>query len=123
MGLLKNIFKKKPGGSVVGNLLRGVADKFTGGLASQIFKPKIAAGGIDQDELQKSIQNGIGGLLAQQQQKQIQTIVPGDLPQKESLMDKLKGISMYMWGGIAAALGLVYYFFIRTSKKGGYRRR
>lgn len=32
MGFLKNIFKKKEGGSKLGNLLRGVSSSFTGGI-------------------------------------------------------------------------------------------
>lgn len=32
MGLFSNIFKKKPGGTMVGNLLRGVSSNFTGGM-------------------------------------------------------------------------------------------
>jgi len=32
MSLFKNLFKKKPGGTLVGNLLRGVANQATGGI-------------------------------------------------------------------------------------------
>ena len=36
MGFFKKIFKRKPGGTFVGKLIRGVGDNFTGGLVSAI---------------------------------------------------------------------------------------
>lgn len=38
MSVFKKLFAKQAGGSIVGNILRGVGDRYTGGAFSQIFK-------------------------------------------------------------------------------------
>lgn len=45
-GKLKGLFKKKEGGSALGNALRFIGDKFTGGTYSSIF-PKPTANDIE----------------------------------------------------------------------------
>lgn len=42
-GKLKNLFKKKEGGTVLGNLLRKAGDTFTGGAYSSLFPKPTAA--------------------------------------------------------------------------------
>lgn len=42
-GKLKNLFKKKEGGTVIGNLLRKAGDTFTGGAYSALFPKPTAA--------------------------------------------------------------------------------
>lgn len=104
-GIFKKLFGKQEGGSIVGNILRGVGDKFTGGAYSQIFK---RPGGNTTKAA--PVNTGIAGtanLVASQ-------------PSKTSLMDKIRQKWAYVVGGVAAIALAVWYF---AKPKKGYRRR
>jgi hypothetical protein len=60
MGLFKNIMKKKPGGTLVGNLVRGVANNLSGG---------VIGSGVNR--LPTEVSNG-ANLTAQNQMKVLQ---------------------------------------------------
>ncbi len=69
MGLLKNIFKKKPGGTFVGNLIRGVASKVTGGISDLVLK--APSGAVDPQQAQ--VVENVATPIAQQVNK---TVIP-----------------------------------------------
>lgn len=62
MGLFKSLFGKKPGGSIVGNLLRGAANKATGGILGN----GVALAARNQREQQKAYEQSLKDTSANQ---------------------------------------------------------
>lgn len=100
MGLFKKLFAKQPGGSVFGNLLRGVGDKFTGGLYSSVFKAPS-----------KDAPNRPASPAS--------IVAPQPAAPSSGFMAKVKGNLAYVIGGIAG-LGLILWLIFKPKK--GYRR-
>lgn len=103
MSFFKKIFKKKPGGTFVGNILRGVGDKFTGGIYSSIF-PRPAA--------------------------KAQTAAAPTIPAKRPAVSNVDtgGEDWKNWGYLAGGvvgLGGLYYLILARPSKGRrrYKRR
>jgi len=103
MGFFKNIFKRKPGGTVVGNLVRGVADNFTGGLYSSVY-PKLSA-----------------PIAQSQPQIQVKT-VPLTVNKDGTTTTQPKNKNLFAWiiGGLALVGGLIALLF---RKKGNTKKR
>lgn len=99
---LKNFFKRQPGGSPFGNILRGVGDRLLGNnVFSSIFpapKKKDSGGENSTPSVSAPVHGGTPA-----------SIVGGGFPEPQK--DNKK--KYYVWGGIAAGVLAVYYFFFR----------
>lgn len=118
----QRLFKRQPGGSIIGNLLRGVGDKLTGGVYSQIFRrpdaaPAVAAAAQTPATATPPINSSFVGGLGD-----IKTLLQKDEPQPEP---KKPGLAWFKknWAYVAGtlvAIGGIWYFF---TKKGKSRKR
>lgn len=71
---LASVFTRKEGGTVLGNLVRGVGDKFTGGMVSRFMPPSTA----EQVAAQQARRGKTGNTS-------VQTVAPGT-PQASKMM-------------------------------------
>lgn len=124
MSVFKKLFQKQAGGSIVGNILRGVGDKFTGGAYSQIFtKPK---GKGDAPDVQQVV-NTITAAAAKLPGGAASNTGTGTPPidaggEKPGFMDTVKKYWYYFAGGAAALIGGIWYFTTRGHSGRGRRR-
>ncbi len=129
MSFLKKIFKKKPGGTALGNLLRGASSAATGGVLGQGLN-KIEAGNSVTNKqilIADSMMNGetysnptinllgdkaVNGLavgLSQSKEVQGLGLKVGMAWVQENILKVLLGLTAVGYG--------VYYFFIKKKKK------
>ena len=122
MGLFKNLFAKKPGGSFLGNIIRGVGDTFTGGMVSKILPPPPRETEADKivKELAKSgaltpapLSAPARGLSSL---SDANTTVP-DAGDKLSFTDKLKKYWYYVAGGVAVLGGIVWALLPKKKRR------
>lgn len=105
MGFFKNIFKRKPGGTVVGNLVRGVADNFSGGLYSSVY-PKLSAP------------------VSQPQPITLVKTAPVTVNKDGTTTTQPKNKNLFAWiiGGVALVGGLIALLFRKKGTKRKWRR-
>lgn len=109
MGLFQKLFKRQPGGSIVGNLLRGVGDKFTGGAISKIFRPPATEQELALQEIAKGgVPQNTG--IATQLQQLVAPLPPVPVSSTKKNMP-------YYIGGAAAVLALLWYI-LKPKKRG-----
>lgn len=108
MGLFQKLFKRQPGGSIVGNILRGVGDKVTGGLVSKLLPAPKTESQNAIEEAAKTINanKGING---------------GLVPDTSKPATTTKKNTPYIIGGILAVAGVLWLIF--KPRKKGYKRR
>jgi len=113
---LKTLFKRKPGGTAVGNILRGVSHDLTGGLLGN-GAMMIKQGETDPSAANARTNEVIGGAMGG-----VQTANA-----KQSVSDKFTGIAAKVMGffplilgGIVTLGGIIYF---ATRSKGRGRRR
>ena len=116
MGLFKNnkvlnsLFKKKEGGSIIGNLLRGAGDKLTGGFYSTVFKKPTSD--TSKDKASDVLKESVNKILENQ---------------KKSETMKLDFNKIMEWGKkywyipLVVVGGAIWYFF--GGKKSNIRKR
>ena len=108
MGLFQKLFKRQPGGSIVGNILRGVGDKFTGGLVSKLIPAPKSDSQTALDKAVETINSGNKG---------INPLVPDT-----AKPDTGKGKKWaYIVGGIAGFGALIWLIFRPRKKRYGRR--
>lgn len=122
MGLFKNIFKKKPGGTFVGNMLRGIGDKFTGGLVSAAFPapPRVAPAA---PSVPASATPPISQILAPIQAAALGASAQKEETPKKGYMQWLREKWAYAVGGLVVVGGLIYYLTRGRKKGGSYKGR
>lgn len=139
MAFLKNIFKRKPGGTLIGNALRSVASKLTGGIIGDDFL-KISQEDADKRDLTDDqfaakygktksgmVVNSTLNAAVQQQIATTGTAGPSDVnapttfSQKASAWLKTTTGKIVMWGSIVGIAALVIWKM--TKGKGGKKRR
>lgn len=124
MGFLKNIFKRKVGGTFFGNLLRSVAHTATGGLLGN-GAMMLHAGDVQNDQAQKimasnqKLQNAL-------KQMQVSSVQGGVIANKNhgkpqiGIMDKMKMFYIQHKEYVLAAAGVVVaaaaYYFIKKNR-------
>lgn len=106
-GKLKGLFAKKEGGSTIGNALRFVGDKFTGGLYSDMF-PKPT-----DNDLKTKIPTTV--VNAQPSSEEVQN-ANDKLAQKEATMDKVKKY-LPIVGAVIAVVVVIGLIVKRKKKK------
>lgn len=133
MGFLSGLFKRKKGGTFVGNLIRGAASKATGG----ILGSGAGLAAWEAKEAQKvtdGLHDQIANLTSKMNSKQMGAdLVTSTL--KNSPVDKtspnagesvvletLKSNWGYILGGLIGLGGLIY-LLVRLTKKGGSNGR
>lgn len=119
MSFLKNLFRKKDGGTLVGNLFRGVTSKLTGGVSDAInpiphFDSSISSNG----PLGSTLGNGLGDTINQNTNYAIPNAV-SDASDRAALDIAKDYFLKYWWALVAFVLGVWYYFkYIHHAKKG-----
>lgn len=124
MGFFKNLFKKKKGGTLLGNLVRGVANKASGGILGNGVQLAKNDAKIEQREYNQAVQVEAQRQLAKNpafqagQTATSKITIPGvpSIP-SESKMD-LKAYAKKYWGyavGALAVIGGIVY--VTKSKK------
>lgn len=117
----KDLFKKKEGGTFVGNLIRGAANKATGGmLGNGVMLSKNAT---------EAIATGVGaGVAAANATADKPKVDTSKMKWKEALaLGYAKQYILQRWYYIAipvVILGIVVWYFIKKAKnkKKGYKR-
>lgn len=105
MGFFKKLFKKKAGGTLVGNLFRGAGDAFTGGVYSSVFpQPDNVAGAIANPNAPRP----------QLGQAYVQGV---------ATPPKSKNKLYYILGGVGVVLIGVFAFIFKGGKRSKSRRR
>lgn len=110
MGFLKDLFKRKPGGTLLGNTLRGVTRSLTGGLLGN------GALMISQEEYDRKNGNSqsnpnleaLGNLVKESAMNTPQA----EEEKKKAILDMLKKY----WYVPAALLSLIVYLIVKASK-------
>lgn len=127
MGFLSNVFKKKPGGTMLGNLVRGAANKATGGVLGN------GAGIISQEDFDKTTLSDVefynryaktkNGVVMQEYKNSSANqppITEPPSPIKASKMGVVKvWLQKYWYVPLLAvsALGTLLYFAFKKTKK------
>ena len=120
MGFLGNLFKKKPGGTLVGNILRGVASNATGGILGS------GAGRIElgQTQTNKELALAQGQVVPTvgQQALQIAGTAIASTPEGQAAIQKTiwQKYKPYILGGGAIAALLVIWKLMTGRKKSRY---
>lgn len=127
MGFLSGIFKRKKGGTFVGNLIRGAASKATGGILGS--GAGLAAWEAKEAEKKtEGLQNQIAHLTSKINSKQmgadlVSSTIKNSPVDKTSpnagesvVIETLKSNWAYILGGLIGVGGLVY-LIIRLSRK------
>ncbi|MCG8329801.1 MAG: hypothetical protein MI974_19045 [Chitinophagales bacterium] len=120
--MFKKLFKKKPGGTFVGNLLRGVGDNFTGGIYSKVFKAPDANSGGSPSRLgtpHVTVTPPATGPTPGYRSTTPMNDRGGSNRDKKNI---LKEYGAYIAGG-ALALALTIWAIVSNNKGGGRRRR
>lgn len=135
MGFFKNIFKRKEGGTVFGNLLRGGASAMTGGMLGSgqglakweqeqelkrqkgIFNDMISGGGIGNNGQQ------IGENLVNEVFVPAASTGGGNSPKvgESVVFYTLKKNWYYFVGGVVLLIGITWYVSKPKSKKSKFR--
>lgn len=115
---LKNVFKRKVGGTVAGNLLRGVAKNYTGGLLGNgaMMLRENEAQSDYQDRVEELAAGAASGVKAVNTKQSLQ----------ERLTEKAKGVAKFfailLLPGVVI-IGLIVYLVIkRKNKRSKWRR-
>ena len=113
------IFKSKPGGSFLGNMVRGVASKFTGGIlgGGAMLNASLGKQQAAQDEIDRATMLAKGVAMA------AAGGVIGDNPKVQKLIasgiwEKYK---YFIIGGAVAIIGTIIYLATKKKKYGKYR--
>lgn len=144
MGFLKKIFKKKPGGTLVGNIFRGAASKITGGISDAFLKaPALGSAPAPTPEMQQATQIAssalgtmannklaplAGGLVTQfaNNNPSVVDAVTGALvtSAKKSLIDQAKEwFNKNLWVLLFPVAGLAYFIYKKYAKPSKPARR
>lgn len=125
---LRDIFKKKEGGRVIGNLIRKVGDQFTGGMVSKII-PKPTAADVAEQEAKWTAQgkpfkkgDAIKALevAPTEAMEQRATQAPEDYPESKSSTgwaSMSQGKKIGIVAGLVAFVGLVIGLIVKSKKK------
>ena len=112
MSFLSGLFKRKPGGTFVGNLIRGAANKASGGLlgnGAMILKPNEAPVEAN-NRLLQGVAAGVGV-----GQDVALTATPGfgDNAQQSLTKGAMKTYLPYIVGGVLSFIGLLAFILKR----------
>lgn len=132
MSFISNIFKKKPGGTTVGNLIRGVASKATSGalgngagIITQEFFDKTQLTDIEFYNKYAKTKNGV----ALKEYKESSENQPQNAPDTSILTSTKKGVVMawltkfwYVVVLAVTALSVLLYFAFKKKKTKTYSR-
>jgi hypothetical protein len=126
MGLLKGLFKRKEGGTFFGNVIRGVGDKFTGGMMSVVNPAPIGLNQSSQPNAQ--LQNTAyqsGGLLGSLVNAQTNNSLPDTF--ESAKKEGTKALVMYYlkayWYILAIPVIYLTYMLIKKYGKTKPKRR
>lgn len=111
MGFLKDLFKRKPGGTPLGNTIRGVLNKVSGGILGNGLLMKQ---GENEPLISDNLQQATGAALAAA--NQYAPNMQGGQPsptEKGYVTQMFKQYGMYIIGG----LGLVAVLFLTVFKR------
>lgn len=123
MGFLKNIFKKKKGGTFVGNLLRGASSSVTGGILGSgagLRRWEDQQRGINPENQQMDgrqmgsdfINKGVAPFMANSGGASDPTIGAS------VLKENLKKNWLYVVAGLGTVIGGTYFITRKASRKG-----
>lgn len=121
MGLFKNVFKRKEGGTFLGNMVRGVARQYSGGLLGNgmmMLKPGQSAKSnneLTSAKVVSALKQGANATV-----DSLGNMLVNEQPAGEQVVTKAKFVmqkyGVYIAGGVAALVGL---FFLTKRKSGG----
>ncbi len=129
MGFLKNIFKRKPGGTLVGNLLRGGSSAMTGGILGSgagLAKWEAEQAAKANQEYIRSISQNQGKLMGGNMVNDV--LVPGmangsgNNPNigESVFLETMKKRWYYVVGAVGVIGGTAYFF---GNRKPGNKRK
>lgn len=121
MAFLKNLFKRKPGGTFVGNLIRGAANKFSGGLlgnGAMMIKPDETPQQAD-TRLIKSVGSGVAAFdnMASQSVRTDEVTQTVTEKLKSGAETQKKPALALIVGGVVGGLAVIFLLFKTLFKR------